>query len=182
MRVCLDGTDIEVPQAATLGELLEGIGPRIDPARIVTHVEVDGAPADSTDAGTLAAWRLGGREAVAVGTETPHEFARSRRAEIGGHLVRIADGLAAAAGRFAAGETTDANRILAAATRDLSLVLELDQQLATLESVEPGCGRVIEVVGRIGAQLTDAEQGQRWSEVARLLADELVPALRLHGA
>jgi len=178
MQVSVDGTEFEVPGATTLGELLDGIGPMLDPSRLVTELSVDGAAADATDRPALAAWRLTGGEHVRVGTETPDEFARGRRAEIAVHLGRIADMLAAVAHGFTTGLTVDANRVLAAATRDLGLVLELDQHLARLGGGEPGCGRIAEAVERVGGRLTDAERERRWHDVARLLSDELVPALR----
>jgi hypothetical protein len=178
MRVSVDGTAFEVPGATTLGELLEGIGPTIDPSRLVTELTVDGAQADATDRPSLAAWRLSGGESICIGTETPEDFARVRRGEIPGHLTRIADMLTAVAHGFTTGLTTDANRVLAAATRDLGHVLELDQHLARLDGGAPGCERIAETVGRIGTRLTDAERDRRWAEVARLLSDELVPALR----
>lgn len=178
MRVALDGTEIDVPGATTLGELLEGMRPHIDPERLVTLIEVDGAAADASNGQALAAWRLGGGERVRIGTETPDEFAHSRRGEISGHLARIADLLGAVANGLVTGLTTDANRVLAAAARELGLVLELDQQLARLEGTVPGCARVVAAVDRIGDRLTAAERDKRWQEVAELLRDELVPALR----
>jgi hypothetical protein len=170
--------DVSVPGAATLAELLEGIGPHIDPERIVTEVEVDGAPADVTQALALARWRLRGEERVRIGTEAPLDFVRSRRAEIVQHLRRIATMLGAVAGGFATGRTVDANVVLAAAARDLGLVLELDQRLVQLGGGAPGCERVARTVERIGRSLTEAEREGRWHEVAQLLTDELVPALQ----
>jgi hypothetical protein len=178
MRVSVDGTEYDVPGATTLAELLEGIGPTIDPSRLVTELTVDGAHADATDRPALAAWRLTGGEAIRVGTETPEDFARVRRGEIAGHLARIADMLTAVAHGFTTGLTGDANRVLAAAARDLGLVLELDQHLARLGGGASGCDRIAATVERIGSRLTDAERDRRWSEVARLLSDELVPVLR----
>ncbi len=178
MRVSVDGTEFDVPGATTLAELMEGIGPMIDPTRLVTELTVDGAAADATDRSALAAWRLSGGECVRVGTETPEAFARGRRAEIAIHLARIADMLTAVAHGFTTGLTTDANRVLAAASRDLGLVLELDQQLGRLDGGAPGCERISAAVDRIGVSLTDAERERRWHDVARLLSDELVPALR----
>jgi hypothetical protein len=178
MRVAVDGNEIEVPGASTLCELLDGLAPRIDPARVVTRLEVDGTAADPTDRRALSAWRLTGRESLAIASETPAEFARARRAEIAGHLARIADRLSTVASGLLAGDTAGANRLLAAATRDLALVLQLDQHVALLDAGTPACGAVVQVVDRVGSQLTDAEQARRWPEVARLLTDELVPVLR----
>ena len=178
MRVSLDGSEIEVPGATTLGELLEGIRPHIDPACLVTVLEVDGAPADASDGPALAGWRLRGAEQVRIGTETPEDFVQSRRLEITGHLGRIADMLTAAAHGLITGLTQDANRVLAAAARELGLVLELDQQLAFFAGASPGCTRIADTVDRIGDRLTEAERSKRWHEVAQLLSEELVPALR----
>jgi hypothetical protein len=178
MRVSVDGTDIEVPGASTLSELLEGIGPLIDPTRLVTELEVDGRDADATDRSTLAAWRLLGGETVRVGTESPDDFARTRRAQIASHLARIADMLQMVAHGFETGLTLDANRVLAEAARELGLVLELDHHLAELDGKGIGCAPIAAIVDRIGSRLTDAQRGERWAEVARLLSDELVPALR----
>jgi hypothetical protein len=182
MHVSLDGRAVDVPGAATLGELLDGITPLIDPTRLVTRVEVDGAPADGTDRDALARWRLVGGEVVTVGTEAPAEFAAARRREIPHHLRRLAELFAVAADGFATGAAADANRVLAAGARELGLVLELDRQLTELGAVGPGCDTVAATVRRIGPRLTDAEQGGRWAEVATLLAHELVPALRAAAA
>ena len=178
MRVALDGTEIDVPGATSLGDLLEGMRPYIDPSRLVTVIEVDGTAADATDGPALAAWRLRGEERVRIGTEAPEEFALTRRAEISRHLGRIADMLAAVANGLTTGLTTDANRVLAAAASELGLVLQLDQQLAQLEGSTPECTRIVAAVDRIGDRITAAEADKRWQEVAQLLSQELVPALR----
>ena len=178
MRVSVDGNEIELPGAVSLAELMEALEPLIDPARVVTKIEVDGALADPTDRAALAARRLTGRESIAVGSETPSDFAASRRKEIAGHLHRVADRLAAAASGLAAGETVAANRLLASATRDLALVLELDHQVAVLEAGVPACGALVAAVDRVGPLLAAAERERRWAEVAELLSQELVPLLR----
>ena len=178
MRVCVDGTDFDVPGASTLGELLEGIGPMIDPSRLVTELAVDGRMADATNRPMLEAWRLAGTESVRVGTESPEDFARVRRAEIASHLTRIADMLSAAANGFTTGLTVDANRVLAAAAHDLGMVLQLDQHIARMGGGAPGCTRIVDTFDRIGTRLTEAEEGRRWNEVAQLLSEELVPAIR----
>lgn len=178
MQVSLDGASLAVGQAATLAELLDGLAPLIDPARIVTGVDVDGVPADATDDGSLAGWRLRGTETVRIETQTPREFAASRRNEVDEHLKRIAVLLSDAAAGLVAGETTQSNRRLAAATRDLGLVLALDRHLSLLDEVGARCEQVAAVVNQIGSRLTDAERGQRWNEVAQILESELVPALR----
>ena len=182
MHVRLDGSDVEVPAAATLAELLEGIAPHIEPSRLVTQVEVDGTAADPTDERALSAWRLGGREGIRVDTETPDGFACTRRAEIAGHLRRLADLISSAADGLAGGNAAEANRMLAVAARDLSLVLELDQAVGQLDGGTSRCLAVRTVVERIGTQLNEAEQAHRWSEVATLLSGELVPALRAGAA
>src|SRR5206468_3688215 len=79
MRVSVDGNEIELPGAVSLAELMEALQPLIDPARVVTRIDVDGAPADPTDRAALVARRLTGRESIAVGSETPSDFARGRR-------------------------------------------------------------------------------------------------------
>jgi hypothetical protein len=179
MHVSLDGVAVELPTAATLGELLEAVLPLIDPSRLVTELVVDGTPVDGTDLDALRRFRLRGAEAVAVGTEAPADFARTRRAQIPGHLRRIADRLGDAAGCFDAGDAGTANRTLAAAARELSLVLELDRQLAVIDAAPAGCEAIAEAVRRVGPVLEEAERDRRWGDVARLLTDELVPALRL---
>ena len=178
MRVSLDGAEITLPEARTLGEVLQGLGPMIDPTRLVTELWVDGAPADSTDEAALAAWRLQGSETIRIGTETPLEFARSRRAQLSSHLRTIAELLIASANGLRTGETAAANTVLAEASRDLQLVLELDRSLATIDGGAPGCGAIAETVERIGERLNDAERARRWHEVAQLLSDELIPAIR----
>lgn len=182
MRVYLDGTEIPVPPAVTLGELLGGVGPLIDPTRLVTQLEVDGQAANAADDRALAGWRLRGEEVVTIGTETPREFATTRRQEIGGHLERIADMLAAAAGGLRDGATVDANRLVAQATRELRLVLELDSNLLLLEPGTSHCTPVVETIRRIGPQLEEAGRERRWSEMAVLLSEQLVPALRATDA
>jgi len=87
-------------------------------------------------------------------------------------LTVVADGL----GR---GQTADANTVLAAAVRELGLVLELDRRLAVLAPGPSPCEAVEAVVERIGSRLNAAESARRWGEVAQLLSDELVPALRM---
>jgi len=178
MHVSLDDVPMEIPAAATLAELLEGIAPQIEPGRLVTHVEVDGATADPSDPARIARWRLAGAETITVRTEAPAEFAAARRREIAGHLRRIGDLLAAVADGFAAGETVRANRGLAGAARELGLVLELDRRLVALDRGPSRCDGVAEMVRRLGPRLEDAERGRRWHEVATLLSQELVPALR----
>ncbi|HLK11876.1 MAG TPA: hypothetical protein VKW76_10880 [Candidatus Binatia bacterium] len=178
MRVYLDGAEVAVPAAVTLGELLGGIAPLLDPARLVTQVEVDGRAASAGDERALAGWRLRGEEVVIIGTETPQQFAVTRRAEIPGHLERIADMLAAAADGLRTGETADANRLVARATRELRLVIELDRSLLLLEPGTSRCRTVAETIRRIGPRLEDAGRARRWDEMASLLSEELVPALR----
>ena len=106
----------------------------------------------------------------------------SRRSEIHGHLHRLADRLAAAADGLIAGDIAAANRLLASATRDLALVLELDHRVAVLEAGTPSCGAVVAAVDRVGARLAAAERDRRWGEVADLLSRELVPVLRAGAA
>ena len=179
MRLNLDGTDTPIPKSTTLSELLDGAEPLIDPRRIIASLDVDGRAVDPTDAARMGSWRLRGDEVVAICTATPEAFATARRTELAGHLRRIADLLSAAAGGFRDGNAVDANVVFAEATRALLLVLELDQHVTQLIPGSSRCESVAEAVRRVGPQLEAAERGQRWSEVATLLADELVPALRL---
>ena len=179
MRLNLDGTDTTVPDGATLGELLDGAEPLIDPRRVVTSLDVDGRAVDPTDASRMGAWRLRGDEVITIRTATPEGFATARRTELAGHLHSIADLLSAAAGGFREGNSVDANIVFAEATRALLLVLELDQHVTQLLPGGSRCLPVAEVVRRVGPQLEAAERAQRWGEVASLLSDELVPALRL---
>lgn len=178
MHVTLDDIVVEVPRPASLAELLEGIEPHVDPGRTITGLEVDGCPVDATDATALGAWRLAGDERVAVVTQTPGDFVAMQRARIPGHLDRIATQLSAAATELDAGDTGKANRLLATGTRELVLVLELDQSLSVLSATQVTCAEVVTVLERIGTRLTDAEKGGRWPELASLLRDELVPAIR----
>ena len=178
MRISLDGRELTIPAAATLGELIEGVAPEIDPTRIVIRLEVDGAAADPTDVPALAVWRLLGQEQITIESVTPAELAATRRREIGDYVTRIADLLELAASGLVAGETMDANRLLATGTRELGLVLELDHQVSILGNTPTACDAVCDAVRRIGNQLTDAERDRRWHDVAVLLTTELVPALR----
>jgi hypothetical protein len=182
MRVYLDGTEMTVPPAPTLAELLGGIAPLLDPTRLVTQVEVDGQPASPGDDQALAGWRLRGEEVIVIGTETPQHFAATRRAEMPGHLERIADMLAAAAEELRGGGTVDANRLIARATRELRLLIELDRSLLLLEPGPSRCAPVSATIRRIGPQLEEAGRARRWGEMASLLSEELVPALRTAGA
>src|SRR5262249_14352470 len=162
--VSVDGNEVELPGVASLAELMEALAPLIDPARVVTRIEVDGRAADPTDRAALGARRLTGRESITVGSETPRDFAASRRREISGHLQHLADRLAEVASGLAAGQIVAANHLLASATRDLALVLELDHQVAVLEAGVPGCGAVVAAIDRVGPRLADAERGRRWGE------------------
>lgn len=177
MHITLDGAAIALPRPGSLGELLDALVPHVDPDRTITDVEVDGRAADFTDAVALAAWRLAGSETVSVTTLTPMQFAAERRGQIGAHLRHIAERLAQAAECFAGGDVQAANRLLATGSRDLGLVLELDQHLAVIEGGSPRCGAIVAVLEQWGTRLTEAEHQQRWDEVARVLAGELVPAL-----
>ncbi|MFN8542701.1 MAG: hypothetical protein U0807_00600 [Candidatus Binatia bacterium] len=182
MRLVLDGTDMTVPPATTLGELLDGAEPLIDPRRVVTSLDVDGRPVDPTDGRSLAAFRLQGAETITIHTQTPEAFATARRDELASNLRQIADLLAVAARGFTEGNTSDANIVLAEATRALVLVLELDQTVLQLIPGTSRCESVAEVIRRVGPRLEDAERSQRWHEVAELLSGELVPALRATAA
>lgn len=178
MQVSLDGKTMELAGARTLAELLEGLAPHIDPARTVTAVDVDGRPVDHSDRVTAAAFRLVGSERVCVTTETPAEFAASRRAALGGYLAAIAGRFDAAAARLRGGDVSEGNRLLAAASRDLALVLELDRHLCALDAQAARCDPIVSVLERIGSRLTDAERERRWEEVATLLSAELAPVVR----
>jgi hypothetical protein len=182
MHVSLDDVPMEIPPAATLGELLEGIAPQIEPGRLVTQVEVNGSPADASDPALAARWRLAGGEAITIRTEAPAEFAAARRQQIAIHLRRIGDLLAAVADGFTAGDTMGANRGLAGAARELGLVLELDRRLVALDRAPSRCEGIAETVRRVGPRLEAAEQARRWHDVATLLVEELVPALRAVSA
>jgi hypothetical protein len=178
MQVWLDGKVVEVPRAVSLAELLCGVSPHVDPDRTVTGVEVDGRAVDHADPAVASAFRLGGGETVRVVTETPLDFARSRRAAMGEYLDAIAQQLEAAALGLRAGDAVAGNRLLAEASRDLGLVLELDRSLCALDAAGTRCAAVVDVLERIGAVLTDAERERRWSDVADILCADLVPAIR----
>jgi hypothetical protein len=179
MRISIDETTTEVPAVPTLAELMDGIAPLLDPARLVTRLEVDGEATDPTDRAVLLQRRLSGTETVVVGTEAPADFAIKRRREVPEHLRRIAALLTVVADGMTRGQTADANTVLAAAVRELGLVLELDRRLAVLAPGPSPCEAVEAVVERIGSRLNAAESARRWGEVAQLLADELVPALQM---
>lgn len=178
MRIVVDGTIVPAPAAQTLGEVFGGVSPHLDPSRLVTELRVDGTFVDPTDGGALARWRLAGSESIEILTETVIDFARVRRAEAAQQLVRIADWLAVAAKGLREGATQDANTVLAAATKELAIILELDGHLMQLDAHGPTFPTVVHAIERIGEQLNAAERGKRWSEVATLLDGDLVPALR----
>lgn len=178
MQVSLDGITVELAGARTLAELLEGLAPHVDPSRTITAVEVDGRPVDHSDRCTAAAYRLLGSERVCVVTETPAEFAASRRAAIGGYLAAIAGRFDAAADRLRAGDVAAGNHLLAEASRDLALVLELERHLGVLDAQVGRCEPIVTLLERIGSRLTDAERERRWEEVATLLSTELAPVVR----
>jgi hypothetical protein len=178
MQVWLDGAALEMATAETVEELIEGLSPLVDSDRLVTCIEVDGTPVDTTDPLALGRRRLGGGETVRVATETPAEFAAARRREMPGHLARLAELFTLVVQGLGAGLETDASRVLAEGARELGLVIELDQRLAALDAGAASCGAVAETVRRIGTQLNEAQRGRRWAEVARLLGEQLVPALR----
>jgi hypothetical protein len=178
MQVSLDGTVMELPRAENLADLLDGLAPHVDPARDVTGLEVDGRPADPTDRPALSAWALTGAETIRIVSETPLDFARSRRAAMGEHLRHVFVVIEAAARELRGGDAPGGNRLLAIGTRDLSLLLELDQNLTLLDATAARCTAVVDVLQRCGEQLTAAGKGERWGEVARLLESELLPALK----
>ena len=182
MRVVVDGSTVAAPVAATLGELFGGMSPHLDPARLVTGLSVDGAAVDPTDGGALARWRLSGGESVEILTETVIDFVQSRRREAAQQLARIADWLTLAAKGLRDGSTKDGNTVLAAATRELSVILQLDGHLMQLDPRGPSFPSVVDAIERIGDRLNAAEQDRRWSEVASLLDADLVPALRADAA
>jgi hypothetical protein len=179
MHISLDGAAVDVPSAGTLADLLDGIAPHIDPARLVTVVEVDGGRVDCTDRVALTGRRLAGSETITVRTEAPIEFAQARRREIADHVRHIADLFTTVVDRLDAGETARANRALSGAARALGLVLELDEQLGVLDGGRTDCAEIADAVRVIGPRLEAAERAQRWHEVASLLRDELVPRLRV---
>lgn len=182
MRVLVDGQPVPAPGALTLGELFGGVTPYLDPSRLVTQLTVDTNPVDSSDAAAMAAWRLKGGESIEIITETVVDFVRSRRQSSARQLGRIADWLTLAAKGLRDGATTDANRVLAAATRELALILELDGHLMELDASGASFPSVVRAVERIGDQLNAAERASRWAEVATLLDQDLVPALRADAA
>jgi hypothetical protein len=177
MRVSVDGSEVTVPEVQTLGELMEGVMPFIEPRRLVTNLQVDGEAADAADGAALAAWRLKGAERIDVGTESPEDFARVRRAQIVGRLRAIAEMLGLVATGFTRGDTEAANRVLSECSRQLSLVIELDSHLSVMDGGAVRCGEIVKTVERIGTRLTDAERGRRWPELAQLLAEDLVPVI-----
>ena len=182
MRIVVDGAIVAAPAAHTLGELFGGVRPHLDPTRLVTGLTVDGAAVDPTDGGALARWRLSGGESVEILTETVLDFVHSRRMAAAGQLRRIADWLTVAAQGLRDGATTDANTILAAATKELSVILELDSHLMQIDPHGASFPTVVQAIERIGDQLNAAESGKRWTEVATLLDGDLVPALRADAA
>jgi len=178
MQIWLDGTAVDIPAVRSVAELLEGLSPHIDPARTVTAVEVNGRCVDHADPFVAASSRLAEGDSVRVVTETPAEFAAGRRAAIAEYVGAIASRFEAAASGLRGGEISQGNRLLAEAARDLGLLLELDRSLTLLDATETRCAAIVSVLERIGSRLTDAEHAQRWEEVAALLCDELVPAMR----
>lgn len=182
MRVLLDGEAVPAPAAQTLGEVFGGVSPHLDPTRLVTQLTVDGVVLDPTDGSALAGWRLAGGEAIEIVTETVVDFARSRRESSAHELNRLADWLTLAAKGLREGQTREANTVLAAATRELGLILELDGYLTRLDAQGVSFPQVVATIERVGERLNTAERCQRWTEVASLLDDELVPALRSEAA
>lgn len=178
MRVMLDDVPLDVPAAGTLGELLDGVAPHLDAGRIVTGVDVDGMAVDPSEAGALGR-RLLGTETLTIRSEVPGAFAAARRQELPVHLGRITRVLEVAARGFTEGHEADAYRCLALASHELAMVIELDQSVARLDAAAPPrCAGVLETVRRIGPRLEAATRARRAAEVAALLTDEMLPALR----
>ncbi len=150
MRVLLDGETVAAPAAQTLGELFGGVGPHLDPTRLVTQLMVDGVALDPTDGSALAGWRLAGGESVEIVTETVVDFARTRRESSARELPRLAEWLALAAKGMRDGQTREANTVLAAATRELALILQLDGHLAQLDEHGISFPRVVAAIERVG--------------------------------
>jgi len=183
MRVSLDEVALELPATGTLAELMDGVVPQIGVDRLVVHVAVDGVAVDTSEPTLLAQRRLRGTETVDIRTEAAASFVAFRRREIPVHLGRIASVLDAAARGFGAGHEADAYRCVALASQELKLVLDLDRSLASLEASPARCGALRETVLRVGPGLEAALRGCRTREVAALLVDEMLPALRaaIHG-
>ena len=182
MRVLVDGAIVAAPAAQTLGELFGGVSPHLDPARLVTQISVNGAAVDPTDGGVLARWRLSGGESIEILTVSVIDFVQSRRREAGQQLGRIAEWLTVAAKGLREGATNDANTVLAAATKELAIILELDGHLMQLDPHGPSFPTVVQAIERIGERLNAAEHEKQWDEVASLLDADLVPALRADAA
>jgi hypothetical protein len=168
---------VELGGPATLAELMDGLLPHVDPTRDVTGVEVDGRPFDPTDAAALAALRLAGSEQVRVVTETPAEFARSRRIALGEHLAHVRRVLDGAVQALRAGDATGGNRLLAVGSRDLGLVLELDRNLAVLDAGAARCAAIVGALEGCGERMTAASRAERWDELATILEQELLPVI-----
>lgn len=178
MRVLLNGSEVSAPQARTLGELMAGLSPTMDPSHIVTKVRLGARELPGDEWEALAGLRLADGEDIAVETEAPGEFARARRAELAGHLRRIASRLDAAARGLEDGDLRSGNLTLATASRELGLVMLLDRHLAILDGGEARCERLAHVLTRVGPELEKAGRGCRWKELAALLLAEVVPAVR----
>src|SRR3954463_5664163 len=121
-----------VPGDATLGEMIEAVRVHVDPAEIVTMVEIDGAAFSAGDEERWMRRAAAPVKRLVLATVTPAEFARVKRRELAGALLVVAAKVRVVGELFERGDERGANALTAALMEELRLVLLLDQQLATL--------------------------------------------------
>jgi hypothetical protein len=160
---------------ATVGEVVEAMRVHVDPAEILTAIEIDGV---ALSAGEEERWSRRAATAVerlVLRTETAAGFVEVRQRDLASSAAAIAVRLADVAVRFQAGDARDANAVLAALMEELRLALLLAEQLAMIAGAPaPAIGEQLQpVIGR----LIGAQEAKDWSRLGTALGGDLVPLL-----
>jgi hypothetical protein len=160
---------------ATVGEVVEAMRVHVDPAEILTAVEIDGVALSAGEEERWSRRAAAAVERLVLRTETAAGFVEVRQRDLASSAVAIAVRLADVAARFRAGDDRDANAILAVLMEELRLGLLLAEQLAIIAGGPvPGIGEPLQpiVTGLIAAQ-----EAKDWPRLAALLDEQLVPLL-----
>ncbi len=169
-----------VASGATVGEIVEASRMHVDPAEMVTTIELDGVAFHAGDEQQYARRAAKGVERLRISTQSPAAFATEKRRS----LAETLDGVAARSRMVSTllreSETRSANGLLACLMEELRLTLLLDYQLALLAADEPSTAR--EDIATLAPQLLAAEEGRAWETLASLLDGSLAPVLERWAA
>ncbi len=178
MDVFINEREVGAVEAAgaTVGEMIEALGVHVDPDEIVTTVEIDGVTFSAGEEERYARRAAANVRRLVLGTATPAAFARCMRAELAAAVEVVASKVDLVVTRFHVGDDRHANALLAALMEELRLALVLEQQVTTLDgALVP---EAAEPVRSVAPALLSAQERRAWGELARLLAEQLAPALR----